>query len=257
MEQSTSQSSAVSAAGERPFAEVEAALEKSGRVEDLLKLYESRTRDVPPQEAGALLCRAADVARDRLKSFTRAEEYLRRALLFVPASPEPLKGLKRLFEQKQDLAALAETAGAAGRAVLGHRGGRGAQPGRGHLRGQALPAGPGDPLPPARQPGRAGGARTPPAPAGAVPLRVPLRRGLRCPGARAPSAGERGAGRGVPGARRASEGRSHRAPAGQAHPGRRRCPGAGGCAAAAAAVRARALPRDLARAGPHPGRPGP
>ncbi len=94
---------------ERPFAAVEAALEKSGLVEDQLRLYEARSREVPStQEAGWLLARAGELARDRLKNAVRAEELFRRALVYAPASKEALEGLRALYEQRQDHGALAE-----------------------------------------------------------------------------------------------------------------------------------------------------
>ncbi|MCI0672505.1 MAG: hypothetical protein L0Y64_18805, partial [Myxococcaceae bacterium] len=107
---------------ERPFAEVEAALERAGRVEELLRLYEGRARDVGPDEASAVLCRAAELSKDRLKNLARAEEYLRRALLFAPASATPLVGLLRLFEQKQDASGLAETLEQLGALASGEEG---------------------------------------------------------------------------------------------------------------------------------------
>jgi tetratricopeptide (TPR) repeat protein len=97
------------AAAERPFPEQEAALERSGRVEELLRLYEARTRDVSAEEACGLLCRGAELARERLKNFARAEELLRRAQLFAPSHPSPLLGLRRLYEQRQDAPGLADT----------------------------------------------------------------------------------------------------------------------------------------------------
>ncbi len=94
---------------EKAFGDVEASLEKSGRVEDLIRLYESRSREVPkPEEAGHLLARAGDLARDRLKSPQRAEELFRRALVYAPQAREALEGLKVLYEQRNDLAALAD-----------------------------------------------------------------------------------------------------------------------------------------------------
>ncbi len=95
-------------ADDRPFAEVEASLEKSGRVEELIRLYESRSRDVSSAEASALLTRAGELARDRLKNPARAETLLRKALLFAPMRRETLSALAVLFEQRQELAALAE-----------------------------------------------------------------------------------------------------------------------------------------------------
>ncbi|HVE82183.1 MAG TPA: tetratricopeptide repeat protein, partial [Myxococcales bacterium] len=94
---------------DKPFAEVEAGLEKSGRVEDLIKLYDARSHDVPPPEGAPLLNKAGELARDRLKSHARAEEFFRRSLLLKADQREALLGLKALFEQKQDQALLADT----------------------------------------------------------------------------------------------------------------------------------------------------
>lgn len=96
-------------AREKPFAEVEASLEKAGRVEELIKLYEARSREVPSaDEAGHLLAVAGTIARERLRNPQRAEELLRRALVYSPQSREALDGLKTLYEQRQDHFALAE-----------------------------------------------------------------------------------------------------------------------------------------------------
>jgi tetratricopeptide (TPR) repeat protein len=100
----------MSNAPEKPFGEVEANLEKAGRVEELIRLYESRSREVPEaDEAAHLLCRAADLARGRLKNPVRAEELLRRALVYRPGSRESLEGLRSIYEQRNDVAALADT----------------------------------------------------------------------------------------------------------------------------------------------------
>lgn len=95
--------------GDRPFVDLEASLERSGRIEELIRLYETRVQELAaPVEAGRLLTRAAELARDRIKNAARAEELFRRALLYAPDAKEPLKGLRALFEQRQDHAALAE-----------------------------------------------------------------------------------------------------------------------------------------------------
>jgi len=95
--------------GDRPFLDLETSLERSGRVEDLIRLYETRVRELAaPAEACRLLTRAGELARDRIKNPARAEELFRRALLYAPDTKEPLKGLCALFEQRQDHAALAE-----------------------------------------------------------------------------------------------------------------------------------------------------
>ncbi|MBX5481947.1 MAG: tetratricopeptide repeat protein [Myxococcaceae bacterium] len=92
------------------FADAEAQLEKAGRVEELIRLYETRAREVPiSAEVGRLLHKAGELARDRLKRFDRAEDFFRRAALADPSERAPLIGLKSLFEQKQDAQGLAET----------------------------------------------------------------------------------------------------------------------------------------------------
>ena len=80
---------------EKPFGEVEASLEKTGRVDELIKLYESRSREVPKaEEAAHLLCRAADLCREKLKNPVRAEELFRRALVYSPNAREGLEDRK-------------------------------------------------------------------------------------------------------------------------------------------------------------------
>ena len=92
------------------FGDVEATLEKSGRVEELIRLYETRSREVPsPEEAGHLLARAGDLARERLKNTSRAEDLFRRALVYAPNAREALEGLRQLAESRNDSALLAET----------------------------------------------------------------------------------------------------------------------------------------------------
>ena len=108
---------------ERPFDEVAAGLEKAGRVEDLIRLLESRARDVVAPEASSLLTRAAELARTRLKNLERAEELLRRALLLGGDIKVPLAGLRVLYEQKQDLAGLADVLERLGYATGGAEGG--------------------------------------------------------------------------------------------------------------------------------------
>jgi tetratricopeptide (TPR) repeat protein len=94
---------------EKPFGEVEASLEKTGRVDELIKLYESRSREVPQaEEAAHLLCRAADLCREKLKNPVRAEEMLRRALVYAPNAREALEGLRVIYEGRNDFGALAE-----------------------------------------------------------------------------------------------------------------------------------------------------
>lgn len=94
---------------EKPFGEVEASLEKTGRVDELIKLYESRSREVPKaEEAAHLLCRAADLCREKLKNPVRAEELFRRALVYSPNAREALEGLRGIYEGRNDAAALGE-----------------------------------------------------------------------------------------------------------------------------------------------------
>jgi tetratricopeptide (TPR) repeat protein len=96
-------------AAEKGFGDVEASLEKSGRVEDLIRLYETRSREVPtPDEAAHLLSRAGHLARERLKSPPRAEELFRRALVYAPNAREALEGLKAVAEGRNDFGTLAE-----------------------------------------------------------------------------------------------------------------------------------------------------
>ena len=94
---------------EKGFGEVEASLEKSGRVEDLIRLYETRSREVPtPDEAAHLLSRAGHLARERLKSPPRAEDLFRRALIYSPNAREALEGLRAVAEGRNDAAMLAD-----------------------------------------------------------------------------------------------------------------------------------------------------
>src|SRR5262249_12537270 len=79
------------------FAEAEDALERSGRVEDLVKLYQSRAAELSdPFETSHLLCRAAELVRNRSNNLAQAEQLFREALLIAPDALEPLKGLKLL-----------------------------------------------------------------------------------------------------------------------------------------------------------------
>src|SRR5512140_1200241 len=109
MEQTSSPRPSVRATDDRSFLEAEATLEKAGRVEDLIRLYESRGREVPAPEAARLLGRAAELSLERLRNPARAEELLRRALLLAPEPLPVLRGLKALYEAKQDASALADT----------------------------------------------------------------------------------------------------------------------------------------------------
>src|SRR5579871_762564 len=96
-------------AEEKPLQEQEASLEKSGRVEELIHLYEERARQLPGSpQAAEWLSRAGELVRDRLRNTLRAEELFRRALVFAPGAAEPLRGLKAVYEQKQDAPQLAD-----------------------------------------------------------------------------------------------------------------------------------------------------
>ncbi|HLM43212.1 MAG TPA: hypothetical protein VK458_05060, partial [Myxococcaceae bacterium] len=95
-------------ATDRPFVEAEAALEKAGRVEELIRLYENRSRETPTAEAVRVLVRAGQLAYERLRNPARSEELLRRALL-IAQDPRPvLRGLKTVYEARQDMAALVD-----------------------------------------------------------------------------------------------------------------------------------------------------
>ncbi|XXF80470.1 tetratricopeptide repeat protein [Myxococcaceae bacterium GXIMD 01537] len=108
MTQTSASRGSVRATDDRPFLEAEAALEKAGRVEDLIRLYEGRSRETVPAEAVRVLCRAAELAQERLRNTARAEELLRRALLLAEDPRPVLRGLKSLYEARQDAAALAD-----------------------------------------------------------------------------------------------------------------------------------------------------
>ena len=62
-----------------------------------------------PTRRPICLCRAAELAHRRLKNPVRAEELLQRSLVYAPGSRESLDGLKVVYEQRNDPAALAET----------------------------------------------------------------------------------------------------------------------------------------------------
>ncbi len=95
-------------ASDRPFAETEAALEKAGRIEELIRLYEGRARETPTAEAVRVLVRAGQLAYERLRNPIRSEELLRRALL-IAEDPRPvLRGLKIVYEARQDIPALVD-----------------------------------------------------------------------------------------------------------------------------------------------------
>ncbi|NPC78897.1 non-ribosomal peptide synthase/polyketide synthase [Pyxidicoccus fallax] len=122
MQQPTPPRPTLRVSDDRTFVEAEAALEKAGRVEELIRLYEGRARDVPADEAVRVLCRAAELAHDRQRNAPRAEELLKRALL-VGKDPLPaLRGLKRLHESRQDAAALADVLERLGASTQGEEG---------------------------------------------------------------------------------------------------------------------------------------
>ncbi|WPB73739.1 tetratricopeptide repeat protein [Archangium violaceum] len=108
MDQSNLRRPAERVASDRPFAEVEASLEKAGRVEDLIRLYEGRARETPNAEAVRVLVRAGQLAYERLRNPGRSEELLRRALL-IAEDPRPvLRGLKTVYEARQDMVGLVD-----------------------------------------------------------------------------------------------------------------------------------------------------
>ncbi|MFP2902788.1 tetratricopeptide repeat protein, partial [Corallococcus sp. 4LFB] len=104
---------------DRSFVETEAALEKTGRVEELIRLYEGRSRDVPTEEAARLLCRAAELAHERQRNAPRAEDLLKRALLVAKDPMPALRGLKRLHEIRQDASSLVDVLERLGAATQG------------------------------------------------------------------------------------------------------------------------------------------
>jgi tetratricopeptide (TPR) repeat protein len=122
MEQPATARPSARALDERSFLETEATLEKAGRVEELIRLYESRGREVPAPDAARLLSRAAELSIERLRNTMRAEELLRRALLLTPDPLPVLRGLKTLYEVKQDAASLADTLERLGSATSGKEG---------------------------------------------------------------------------------------------------------------------------------------
>ncbi|MBM7117671.1 tetratricopeptide repeat protein [Archangium primigenium] len=93
---------------DRPFAEVEASLEKAGRVEDLIRLYEGHARETSGAEAARVLVRAGQLAQERLRNPTRSEELLRHALLLAEDPRPALLGLKAVHESRQDTHALVD-----------------------------------------------------------------------------------------------------------------------------------------------------
>src|SRR5216683_1438875 len=90
------------------LAEAEESLERSGRIEDLVKLYETRASESSDDfEASHLLCRAAELVRNRANDPAQAELFYRQALLVAPDSVEPLRGLKLIYETAGDYLSLA------------------------------------------------------------------------------------------------------------------------------------------------------
>src|SRR5260370_21003861 len=84
-------------------------MDRSGRIEDLVRLYQTRAFAVSEAfEATRLLCRAAELLRNRPHQLPMAEELYRQALLISPDALEPLKGLRLLYEQSEDYACLTE-----------------------------------------------------------------------------------------------------------------------------------------------------
>ncbi|MCY1021687.1 tetratricopeptide repeat protein [Pyxidicoccus sp. MSG2] len=122
MQQPTPPRPTLRVSDDRTFVEAEASLEKAGRVEELIRLYEGRSRDVPADEAVRLLCRAAELAHERQRNAPRAEELLKRALLVAKDPLPALRGLKRLHESRQDAAALADVLERLGAATQGEEG---------------------------------------------------------------------------------------------------------------------------------------
>jgi len=60
------------------LAEAEESLERSGRIEDLVKLYETRASESSDDfEASHLLCRAAELVRNRANDPAQAELFYR------------------------------------------------------------------------------------------------------------------------------------------------------------------------------------
>src|SRR6478609_6876940 len=62
-----------------------AALEKTGRPEDLVRLCEQAGRDLPAVSAARWWVKAADLSRNRLRDLDRAEGALRRACALDPS----------------------------------------------------------------------------------------------------------------------------------------------------------------------------
>lgn len=83
---------------ERP----ETGLEKTGRVDELIKLYESRAREVSNTEAAHLLCRAAALCSENQKDPVRGEELFRRALAYSHNAREALEGLRVIYEGRNE-----------------------------------------------------------------------------------------------------------------------------------------------------------
>ena len=75
----------------------------SGNSEEFLRLYESRARGLPlATEAAQMLCRGAQVAREKLKDLAKSERLYRRAVFCSPGSREALEGLRTIYELRGD-----------------------------------------------------------------------------------------------------------------------------------------------------------
>jgi golgin subfamily B member 1 len=91
------------------FGEVATSLAKAGRVEELVRLYETRAQEVPSaEEAAHLLVQAGQLVFSQLKNANRAESLYRRALDYAPTSREALQGLFVLAETRKDVPQQAE-----------------------------------------------------------------------------------------------------------------------------------------------------
>src|SRR5258708_16143540 len=90
------------------LAEAEESRERSGRIEDLVRLYQTRAFELSDDfEASHRLCKAAELVRNRAKDPAQAELFYRQALLVAPDSLEPLRGLKLIYETAGDYLSLA------------------------------------------------------------------------------------------------------------------------------------------------------
>ena len=86
-----------------------AALERAGRVDELVRLYEMQAREVAlPSESADLLLKAAELTREKLNQPARTEGLLRQARQLGADVNAVLKSLRLLYEQRQDAASLAD-----------------------------------------------------------------------------------------------------------------------------------------------------